>query len=353
MFNLLSFLTLILSITPCEASPPNPKRGLVFVESPDPAANSIWLQSGSPLTWYYNYMFNVSDTFASASQQDFEFVPMYWGAGDVNDTSFLANITTLVKNGLNITHVLGFNQPDLAWSDGGSNLAPKDAARLWINNFLPLQELGIKIGLPVVKAQRDPGNWTVPFLNNCTALIRNETGDQAKNCSFDFVPIHAFGNMSALTSRVETFAKTFPGKPIWITEYADNDQDLATTQTFFNASLKYLDSSDVVERYAYFGSFRADVSNVGPNAAMLDPYNRLTDIGSWYLGGNSTGNPPTYSTGGSGQGAGGTGGSSNSSCTAAHPCGQGNRATTSGLAACGFTQRIVAALLLALLVSLW
>jgi len=143
-------------------------------------------------------------------------------------------------------------------------------------------------------------------------------------------------------------------KPIWITEYADNDQDLATSQAFFNASLKYLDSTDIVERYAYFGSFRADLSNVGPNAAMLDPYNRLTDIGSWYLGGNATGNPPTYSTGGSSQGGGDNGGNGSTSCSATHPCGQGNGASINGATTSAFTQSIVAVLsLLSLSVSLW
>jgi hypothetical protein len=36
--------------------------------------------------------------------------------------------------------------------------------------------------------------------------------------------------------------------------------------------------------YSYFGSFRSSVSNVGPNAAMLDNNGKLTKIGSWYLG---------------------------------------------------------------------
>jgi len=73
---------------------------------------------------------------------------------------------------------------------------------------MPLQDMGIKIGLPVVNAERDPGNWTVPFLGNCTALIQAQSGDKSKNCSYDFVPIHAFGNMSVLTNRVDLFSKT-------------------------------------------------------------------------------------------------------------------------------------------------
>lgn len=48
-----------------------------------------------------------------------------------------------------------------------------------------------------------------------------------------------------------------------------------------------------VTRYSYFGSFRSDVSNVGGNVAFLTPTGKLTDIGSWYLGGGKTGNIPS------------------------------------------------------------
>jgi hypothetical protein len=79
---------------------------------------------------------------------------------------------------------------------------------------------------------------------------------------------------------------------MWITEYAMSHADLADTQSFFNMSADYFDRMDSVERYSYFGSFRSDVSNVGPNAAMLNQKGQLTDIGSWYLGMAATGNIP-------------------------------------------------------------
>ena len=50
--------------------------------------------------------------------------------------------------------------------------------------------------------------------------------------------------------------------------------------------------SSNVSHYAWFGSFRSDVSNVGANSAMLTQDGKLTDIGSWYLGGGETGNVP-------------------------------------------------------------
>jgi Glycosyl hydrolase catalytic core len=75
----------------------------------------------------------------------------------------------------------------------------------------------------------------------------------------------------------------YPNMTLWITEYAIAQSDLPTTQAFFNESAEYFNRLDYVTRYSYFGSFRADVSNVGPNVAMLDKKGKLTQIGSWYL----------------------------------------------------------------------
>lgn len=47
-----------------------------------------------------------------------------------------------------------------------------------------------------------------------------------------------------------------------------------------------------VDKYSYFGAFRSDTSNVGPDAAMLTQKGELTDIGAWYLGQEATGNVP-------------------------------------------------------------
>jgi hypothetical protein len=48
-----------------------------------------------------------------------------------------------------------------------------------------------------------------------------------------------------------------------------------------------------ITHYSYFGAFRSDVSNVGPNSAMLTKKGQLTDIGSWYMGGAATNNIPS------------------------------------------------------------
>lgn len=84
---------------------------------------------------------------------------------------------------------------------------------------------------------------------------------------------------------------------MWITEYNFANQDLASTQDFYNMSAEYFDRLDFVERYSLFGAFRSDVSNVGPNGAMLNKDGQLTDIGAWYLGRNATGVLPQSGVG--------------------------------------------------------
>ena len=84
----------------------------------------------------------------------------------------------------------------------------------------------------------------------------------------------------------------FPDVKIWVTEYAYAHQDLQPTQEFYNQSAVYLDGNDKIERYSYFGAFRSNVSNVGPNATFLNNAGKLTDIGSWYLGFGATGVDP-------------------------------------------------------------
>ncbi len=89
--------------------------------------------------------------------------------------------------------------------------------------------------------------------------------------------------------------RRFPNTSMWITEYNLPDQDLNTTQGFYNTSAEYFDRLDYVERYSLFGAFRSAASNVGPNAAMLNNAGQLTDIGAWYLGRQETGIAPTSS----------------------------------------------------------
>lgn len=179
------------------------KRGLVFTPNPAyPADNEVWVQSGSDLTWYYNYQALPSSPYnTSLSQQQFEFVPMMWGvSSNLSDTNFLNQVKTLIKQGTNISHVLGFNEPDGSTSTGGSGISPANAATAWVANFEPLGKMGIKLGLPACTGGPDSLPWLKQFLSNCSALV--STDNQKKNCTFDFLPVHWYDNFAGLASLI-------------------------------------------------------------------------------------------------------------------------------------------------------
>lgn len=92
---------------------------------------------------------------------------------------------------------------------------------------------------------------------------------------------------------VSNILPSFNTSKIWVTEYNFDNQDLPTTQAFFNQSVEYMDRLPYLERYSIFAAFRSSVSNVGPNAAMLSAGGQLTDIGVWYLGRSGKGVDPS------------------------------------------------------------
>ncbi|KAK3484780.1 glycosyl hydrolase catalytic core-domain-containing protein [Neurospora hispaniola] len=284
----------------------NSKRGLVFTPNstfPDDAY--IWTAPPTDLTWYYNYKPLPSQIYSNVSQSDFEFVPMLWGApSDISDKSFYNTIKTLIdERGVNVTHILTFNEPDGPGQYGGSDIDPEVAAQVWVNNIVPLQEdyKALRVGLPACTGAPAGMEWSKKFLEACSGLISE--GEKTKNCTFDFVPIHWYGNFEGLASHMGEYSAAFPNKSMWVTEYNLANANLQETQAFYTTSAEYLDRLDFVERYSLFGAFRSDVSNIGPNAAMLNRDGELTDIGAWYLGRQATGVDPNSGKGGKDSGA--------------------------------------------------
>jgi hypothetical protein len=178
------------------------KRGLCFVPNTEkPQDDKIWVQNGSDITWYYNYGDKPSNVYKDVPQEQFEFVPMMWGVGsDSSDTTFLQNVKSLIEDGVNITHVLGFNEPDAGNDVGGSNLDPKVAAEAWVANFEPLGEMGVKLGLPACTGGWGSMPWLKQFLGNCSA-IKSQYGPK-KNCTWDYLPVHWYDNFEGLASHI-------------------------------------------------------------------------------------------------------------------------------------------------------
>ncbi|KAJ4408682.1 hypothetical protein N0V82_009636 [Gnomoniopsis sp. IMI 355080] len=290
---LLRTLALLLPLTAVSQATSSPRRGLCFVPNvTTPQDDRIWIQQPSDLTWYYNYLQTPSVIFEDRTQEDFEFVPMLWGPPDKRDnaSTFEDAVKTLVQQGRNIGHVMTFNEPEMLEQWGGANMDPRFGAEVWIRNIPPLQSMGIKVGLPATAGTQESFTWLERFLRNCSEMV---SGDgEKRNCTYDFVPFHHYGDFVSLASAFGQYTARFPDTPLWLTEFNYHNQSLEVTKDFYQWTTKWLDGLAFLKRYALFGAFRSDVSNVGPNAAMLNDQGQLTDIGVWYLGRNGHGEDP-------------------------------------------------------------
>lgn len=265
----LIFLALLSS--PAIAQTSSTKRGLVYVDSTHSTTDDEqFTASGSDVTWYYNYAFT-----ATSSLNSLEYVPMLWGS---DSDGFLDGVKSQLSSGVNITHVLSFNEPDGTTETGGSDMDPDTAASEWMKNIAPLRSnYGLKVGLPAVTGSQQGFTWLASFNTSCKKL-------SSSGCEADFIPTHWYGNFEGFASQIGQVRADYPQLPIWVTEFAYPDVNEANTKSFFNESLSYLDRLDYVERYSYFGSFRAKNSNVGKNVAMLKNNGKLNELGKIYVG---------------------------------------------------------------------
>lgn len=207
------------------------KRGLCHVASDKhPEDDSIWTSTqGSDLTWYYNYKYEPSDAYKDDSS--FHYVPMLWGASESDKgTPFLDSVKRQISSGSNISHVLGFNEPDGPTSTGGSNMSPALAASAWKLQLEPLKKLGVKLGAPAVTSSQDGFTWLTNWLSACDG-----------GCNPDFIPVHFYGSFEGLAGHVGQVASTYPNLTIWVTEWGFPNQNLEDTQSFFNQSIAMLD----------------------------------------------------------------------------------------------------------------
>lgn len=185
------------------------KRGLCAIPPRDNPYHdedkTIWTMRPSPRpTWYYNYESTPTQDFKN--MVDFEFVPMFWGApegGFTGDTTFLNSILQQIKDGLNITHVLGFNEPDGLFEHGASNISAQVAAREWKRQMEPLKEHGIKLGAPAVTGTSGGAAWLQAFFSYCNG-----------SCNPDFLPFHFYGDFEALASKIGEMTVAYPKLPI-------------------------------------------------------------------------------------------------------------------------------------------
>lgn len=140
--------------------------------------------------------FNDWGAGAVTDNPDFEYVPMRHNLGwDSFET---------INSRTNVSHVLGFNEPDHA---DQANCTPLQAIGQWPELF----KSGLRLGSPTPDAIRD--NWLVEFLALADSL----------NYRVDFVVGHMYWNSQSgqnlYNGVTDACTRLYGGRPMWITEW--------------------------------------------------------------------------------------------------------------------------------------
>lgn len=226
-------------------------RGLVYN-----TASLTTLFEKDTIGWCYNWDSQTGGDIPSGMN----FVPMLWSDSDLHVPRWEENAKSAISNGA--THILGFNEPDLAEQ---ANMTPDDAARAW--EHMEKFAGQVKIGSPAVcNGGGEVGlSWLKKFMSACSS------------CTVDFIAIHWYGDandfgIEALKQFIKDTQEMADGRPIWITEFQPKGS-IEQQAAFMDEILPYLDDqSNGVERYAYF-----QVDNI------LASGSALSELGSKYL----------------------------------------------------------------------
>lgn len=247
---------------PPPPAPKSSKRGLCW---PTDNVDSVtaFTKPCTKINWLYNWSPNPSP---KATSRMLEFIPMQWNHVNIDELH-----GKIKQCGARI--VLGFNEPELT---DQSNMPVDLAATEWVRCIEPLRKSGVRAGSPGISSAPQGVAWLKDFI----------TKIRAQGSDIDFYCFHWYGEtLGGFYDYIwSTYYQLGPDKPVWITEFActnwnkDNPLPRDHVESFAKESVKYLDTIDWVERYAWFGPMR-DPGTVGKWAAMLDSDGNITPLG--------------------------------------------------------------------------
>ncbi|KAH7889220.1 glycosyl hydrolase catalytic core-domain-containing protein [Phlebopus sp. FC_14] len=195
-------------------------------------------------------------------------IPMLWGWNQVEE------FKRLVVAGY-ATHVLGMNEPN---EPSQSNMSPQDGASLWKQYIDPLKAQGYYLISPACTNDQAGLDWMKGFFEACNG------------CTIDAVAFHFYGtDPKALISHATTLHDAY-NKPIWITEFADQNFSGAGGQAsmdeiyaFQPVVTRFVDETPWVEAAFPFGVMY-DLQGVNEGNALLKGDGQLTSLAYNYFG---------------------------------------------------------------------
>ena len=176
-----------------------------------------------------------------------EFVPMFWGGGNV-----ASKIQDILQYE-NVYYVLGFNEPE---RPDQANMSVELAIERWAEIEEGLAGSGIKLVSPAVSDTVDGRAWLEDFMQQAEA--NDLTVDEVAFHWYGFVnPANPVSSANSFLNKVDQYHNNY-GRNVWVTEFAGIDWDDNYTveqmqqanAVFFSVVVPGLESRPYVTRYS-------------------------------------------------------------------------------------------------------
>ncbi|KAJ4287998.1 hypothetical protein N0V90_012014 [Kalmusia sp. IMI 367209] len=209
------------------------KRGLGFKKDLQDKAN-LFTGAGK-VSWAYDWEARSTNA-PSFNVPGVEFVPMLHDDGAMFTGAFPSDAEGAIAAGAK--HILSINEPDICGENTGG--ACMDVGRTVTAHKTFIQPLADKY--PDVKI-------VSPAYSNSGVDAMKQFLASCDGCRIDAVATHWYGaaNTQQFIDHV-TNVHNWAGKPVWVTEFASWEGD----EQFLKDVMGWMDTTDFVERYAYF-----------------------------------------------------------------------------------------------------
>lgn len=163
-----------------------------------------------------------------------------------------------------ITSLLGFNEPERKKQ---GNLSVEKALELWPRLESLAEKKNLRLGSPAPSSDREGLAWHSKFMEEA----------KRRKLRIDFVAVHWYRSrdVDEFEGFLKGLAKEYR-KPLWLTEFNGWSGSEKENYDFLKGTLKFLDRTREVERYAYFNPKR------GSNHSLLKSDGSLSRLGELY-----------------------------------------------------------------------
>jgi len=244
------------------------KKGVAYQD-----ANTHWANMFTSVTWAYNWYSDEHFWTANSPGLKIDFIPMLHDLRfDEHVRDWDKNIWA-AKNNRGRYEILGFNEPDKGWNEGGSAISPQDAANAWRQHMEPYACQGFRLGAPAISNSDRPGEglqWLDKFLAFCN------------DCTIDFIPFHVYlpaNNVQAWKDAIALARWYGRSRPLWLTEFQPKGND-DEADNLLRQLIPYMDNLDYLERYSYW--LAKPGHELGGPLLIADNGNELSRIGRLY-----------------------------------------------------------------------